>query len=158
MKQVKSIAIFVFLILLSSCKEEIFLNEIDSDIKITMQESMESGKRALQFCCETDTAYPCFNYKIIHSVKRSSNTINIVFEGIYFSTICADAFGPATATIDLGSLPTGDYKLNLKVGKKSSNAILGVSPEMYSVSFSSLEQIQFTDTHLNRITEPIKNK
>ncbi len=153
MKQVKYIAFIFLLILVSSCKEDIPLQEFDSGIKISMWESAEADKRTLQFRCETEMIYPCMNYLIIHSVKRSSNTINIDFKGIYMPGICSNAFGPAVTTVNLETLPPGDYTLKLKVGAESSNAVLSVFPEMYSISSSSLEQIQFTPPQLSRIPE-----
>ena len=103
---------------------------IDSEIVITMK---ESSLRTLQLYFSTTKIYPCCNYPIDLSWKRSSNIIDISFKGIIKTELCLTALGPATATIDLSALSNGTYRLNFQDGNLKRSGELIVSSNSYKI-------------------------
>ena len=89
------------------------VSKIDSQIVITIK---ESSSQILQLDFSTTKIYGCCNYSIDLSWKKSSNIIDITFRGVIETDWCLTAMGPATTTIELGTLSNGTYLLNFYVG------------------------------------------
>jgi len=149
--------IISLLLLMSSCKKDAPIENIDSDIefdtdiKIKMKETLDSSKRTLQFYCFTEKEYGCANYGIKSTFNYSSNSIEIDFKEVLFSDFCLTAFGPARTTIDLGTISNGIYKLNIKVGKNNSEGQIVVTSNSYSILLTNQSQLQLTNSPLHRI-------
>ena len=80
----KRLAWVVFLLaLLPACEKLSQAEDLDSDVIISMWEPLQGGVGRLQFFCETEKIYPCSNYSIVYTVKRSGKDINIRFEGCF---------------------------------------------------------------------------
>lgn len=127
------------------------MEKVDSDIKIEMWETMDSTKRTLQFNCSTEKAYGCSNYGISKTFSKSSDKIDIDFNGILIYDFCLTALGPATTTIDFGTLPNGTYNLNIKVAKEKSNGQLIVTPDYYEIKLDNQKQLQIINSPLQRV-------
>jgi hypothetical protein len=124
--------------------------EIDSEINITM---MEHSSGTLQLYFSTTKIYPCCNYPIDLSWKKSSNTIDISFKGVIETDFCLTALGPATATIDLGTLSNGTYQLSFFNGSVKHSGELIVSSDSYKINFVNNSNFHFTNMPLNKIPE-----
>jgi len=157
--KVNSLNLTIFFLILagsfSSCnkQEQRNISLIDSEINLRMVETFDVSPRTLQFHCSTTKTYPCCNYPIYAVNRQTSNIIDISFEGVIETDICATALGPATAIIDLGTLSNGTYRLNLQNGKYKRTGEIIVSSDSYKVNFSSNSAFCFTNTPLNKIPE-----
>lgn len=56
--------------------------------------------------------FECINYRIVYTLSKNGNTLNLHIEGVTIGPICATALGPATATHFL-NLPVGTYTLRV---------------------------------------------
>lgn len=141
----------VFLLLLCGCKKDTLVDKIDSDIKIKMWETVDSTSRTLQFYCSTEKEYGCSNFGISKTFNKSSHNIDIDFNGILLSDFCLTSIGPATTTIDLGTLSNGIYNLNIKVERKKSEGKLIVTSNYYEITLDKQKQLQIINSPLYRI-------
>jgi len=141
----------ILILLLCSCKKDAHIEVIDSDIKIKMQETVDSTKRTLQFYCSTEKGYGCSNFGISKIVNQSAYNIDINFEAILINTFCLTSIGPATTTIDLGTLSNGTYNLDIKVGGKKNKGQLIVSSDNYAITLNDKKQLQVINSPLRRI-------
>jgi len=126
------------------------VSKMDSEITIAMS---ESSLRTLQLYLSTTKIYPCCNYPIDLSWKKSSNTIDISVKGVIETDICLTALGPATATIDLGALSNGTYLLNFHIGNLKRSGELIVSSDSYKMNLVDNPNFRFTNTPLNKVPE-----
>jgi len=125
-------------------------SKIDTQIEITM---MESSSKALQIYFSTTKIYPCCNYPIDVSWKKSSNIIDITFKGVIETDICLTALGPATAMIDLGEFKNGTYQLNFHNEHVKQSGELIVSSDSYKINFKENSLVHFTNIPLNKIPQ-----
>ena len=126
---------------------------IDSDILFVMAETLDGGPRSLQLHCRTEKVYSCSNYGIARSVKKHSQTIGIKFTHVILHDFCLTALGPATTTIDLGSLDNRLYALEISVGNDRSLGHLTVTDEFYQLDFVERTRLQPQVYRLNRVPE-----
>jgi len=141
----------ILLLLLCSCRKDAPVDQIGSDIKIKMLETVDSTKRTLQFYCSTEKEYSCSNYGISKTFSKSSDNIDIDFNGIIISNLCLTSIGPATTTIDLGTLSNGTYNLDIKVERKKSSGQLIVTSDHYTITLDKQKQLQIINSPLQRI-------
>lgn len=125
-------------------------SKIDSEIAITM---MESSSQALQLYFATTKEYPCCNFPIDLSWKKSLNTIDITFKGVFETGLCLTAIGPATAMIDLGVFNNGTYQLNFYNENVKQSGELIVSSNSYKINFVDNSLVYFRNIPLNKIPE-----
>ncbi len=151
MKQL--IYITVILSLLCSCRKDSAEDKIDSDIKIKMWETVDSTKRTLQFYCSTKKEYSCSNYEISKWFGASSNNVDLYFQSIIVYDFCLTSIGPATTTIDLGTLASGTYNLDIKVEQEKSEGHLIVTPDSYTIKLDKQVQLQIVNPSLKRVPE-----
>jgi hypothetical protein len=143
--------ITIFLLLLCGCKKDASVDKIDSDIKIKMWETVDSTKRTLLFYCSTEREYGCSNYGISKTFNKSSDNIDIDFNGILVYDLCLTSIGPATTTIDLGTLSSGTYNLDIKVERKKSEGQLIVTSDYYAITLDKQKKLQIINSPLHRI-------
>ncbi|MCL2413872.1 MAG: hypothetical protein FWC94_01275 [Bacteroidales bacterium] len=141
--------IAIISLLLAGCDKE-SNNGIDSEINITMMEDL-SG--AIQLYFSTTKIYPCMNYWIDLSWKRSSNNIDVTFKGVISPGVCLRALGPATETLNLGVLNNGTYQLSFYNRDERQSGELIVSSEGYRINFANNSLVHFRNIPLNRIPE-----
>ena len=125
-------------------------NGINSEINVTI---MENSSRALQLYFSTTKEYPCCNFPIDLSWKKSSNTIDITFKGVIETDLCLTAIGPATATIDLGVFNNGTYQLNFYNENVKQSGEFIVSSDNYKINFADNSLVHFRNIPLNKIPE-----
>jgi len=125
---------------------------VDSDINIRMVEVFDVSPRTLQLHCSTTKIYSSGSNPIYVVCQQSSNNIDISFKGVAPIGITAD-IGPARATIDLGALSNGTYRLNLYNGDLKHTGELIVSSDNYKVNFVDQPEFRFTNSPLNKIPE-----
>lgn len=144
-------ATMLFLVILFGCQKDYTVEPIDSDIEIYLWETLGTSNRTLHFNCATERIYGCYNYTISTKYKETSDNIKIDFNGVIIPEFCLTALGPAKSTVDLGSLSTGTYNLNIEVEGKKSKGKLIVSPESYAIEITNPKQIKIKNSPLYRI-------
>lgn len=150
MKSFLSITI-LFILLYGCSKSPLSVPVFDENVKIAMVEQVDSTKRTLTFNCATEKIFGCINFLINNRVTVSDNKISIHFIEIAKSDICLTAIGPATATIELGSLANKNYELELTVGEEKILGQLAVSATGYQASLPVQSRVGFTNPDLKRI-------
>ena len=119
----KKIIFFLTLIfLISSCKKDYQLEEIDSDILV----SVVNKDSEIEIKGETEREYSCSNYTIINSNKNRKNEIYIHFKKVQVPDICLTSIGPAKCTIGIGKLANGDYPITFELNNKKTKGNLKV--------------------------------
>lgn len=139
------------LLILIGCKKDSTADNIDSAIVVSMWETRDSVNRILQLHCKTVTIYPCSNFSILSDVDIYANKININFTEIFVPDACLTALGPATAIVDLGSLTSGTYDLNINVGKKNTKGKLIVTNDRFYMLLQNPQKLQLTNAELRRV-------
>ncbi len=116
-----------------------------------MWETLDSTKRTLQFYCSTEKVYGCSNYSINKTLRKSSDNINIDFSGILIYDFCLTSLGPATTIVDLGTLSSGTYNLNIKVDRNRGEGRLIVTSDYYVIELDKQKQLKIINTPLHRV-------
>lgn len=145
-------------ILLFSCESESEeqINTLGSEISFSLAEYLDPQQKNLTFKFLTEKDFPCINYQISHQVQRVGNIITIELTDVEKADVCLDAIGPATAFIDMGNLPEGDYNLLIKVGEAITNqGTLSVTPQSYQLSMEEPEGLIVENIELLRIPDNV---
>lgn len=126
------------------------ISDIDSEINITI---MENSSGELQFHFSTAKDYSCCNYPIDLSFKKSSDNIDIKINGVIETGLCLTAIGPATGSVNMGSLENGVYSLTFHNRDKTYSGELYVSSESYKINFASSPDLIFKNMQLNKVPD-----
>jgi len=124
---------------------------IDSKILVTLSERLNG--RSLLMRCRTERVYGCINYQIEFSTARWGSTVMVNFRDITIGGICFTAIGPATCTIDLGSLSPGTYPLVFGVRTGTTKANLIVTNDAYTIVPIQAGGVSFPSPVLRRIPD-----
>lgn len=138
---------------LSGCRSDSMIEVIDSDVRLKLWETVDSTGRSLMLYCSTEKQYSCSNYAIDRSFNVSPGNIQIDFNGITTPEICLTSIGPATTTINLGSLANGTYQLVINVERNKSEGRLIVTSGFYEIILDQQEKLQIVNPILNRIPD-----
>jgi hypothetical protein len=150
---IRRLALPVLGVILASCRSmsPTHVEPIRSEVSITAHEQLGASARTLQMICKTTQIYPCSNYGIVSSVNRSGASIAINFRGVEVPGICLTSTGPATRTLDLGSLADGSYALTVNSGGSTLNGSLQVTDGVISVTAPPSTAVGFPRPVLHRI-------
>jgi hypothetical protein len=124
MAQQTRFALFLLMLTLVGCKEEVNTNDIESDILIEARTIV--GRNEL--VAHTEESMPCANYKIRHSIDRKSSRLEIHFKDILIPELCLTAFGPASTIISLGTIPSGNYEVRFFLNGETTRGTLTTQP------------------------------
>lgn len=141
------------LMIFSSCLKLSEQENIKSDVQIKLFEYIDSTKRDFYLLCYTKDTYECMNYGIGHIVDKSSNKVSIDFQGIVKPYMCATALGPATASINLGTLAQGATPFEFSVEGKSTQASLENSQAYYEMTLTSPQSLSLFYQRLYKVPE-----
>jgi hypothetical protein len=144
------------LILLIACDDndqEAKSDAVDSKIIIEARELLTPNGRRLTLLCETEKIYPCANYPILTEEQTFPNAIEITFTSIGEIGICFTAMGPASTTIDLNSISTGEYDLELNNGVFKNRGTLKVTDSDITFQFGQTLGIDFVRTNTKRVLD-----
>lgn len=135
------------------CKKDKEIVSSPGAINIHMMENIDSNtsKRTLIFKCATEKIYECSNYSIQTSVAMAGDIITIHFEKIVTPDVCLTSPAPASAYIDLGTLPNKTYQLVLSAGDVTIEGQLTVSTGSYKADIPVQHEIRIVDADLQRI-------
>lgn len=150
--------LFIISVLFFSCESgpEEQVNTLGSEISLSLAEYPEPQEKTLSFKFLTEKDFPCINYQISHNMQRAGNTITIELTSIEKADVCLNAIGPATAFIDVGNLPEGDYDLTIRLGKSISNhGTLSVTPQAYSLAFEEARGLIVENKELLRVPDDV---
>lgn len=114
--------LLMMLFVLGSFQDDKQMVNIDSDIKV--KATIVESKVVLSSLSKT--IYPCLNYHITFEKEVIKDKIKIRFKKITIPEICAAALGPASCTIDLGGLKSGEYELSFFVNEIETKGVLNV--------------------------------
>lgn len=126
---------------------------IESKILITPSENLGPTQRTFEFRCRTETIYGCINFMISYRTTISAQSIIMDFLAITQPQICLTALGPATATINLGSLSPGTYSLLISVNGEIIPAQLVVTTHSYEILNGESRWTGFTEPLLRRVPD-----
>jgi hypothetical protein len=124
---------------------------IDSTISLDLWEELSPNQRTLQLRAATERIYGCSNFSIMYRLSVSTQLIQVDFLGIDLPPICLTALGPATATMNLGSLSNGSYQLILTSNGSVTGSQLIVSDDFFKVINPDGIQTKFRRTELLRV-------
>lgn len=141
----------LLVLLICGCRKDISPGPIDSTIHLRMWETLDSTGRELRFECSTAKSYGCCNYEIGHAMEQEAGKINIEFGGIIVPYMCLTSIGPATATIELGSLSNGTYDLDIQLQDQYEHGQLVVAPGAYAIHIGESRQLLVDIPILNRV-------
>ena len=143
----------ILLLLFYGCEKDHNIENINSDIIITLWENLENSGRSFELKCETEEEYPCCNYSILNDFSINYKSISINFKKISKPEVCLTAFGPAKAYLNFGYLANDTYDLEIKVINRKSYGKLTVTDNYYSIDLYYQKKIQLTQYTLNRIPQ-----
>ena len=119
-----------FLMLIFSCEEE-RTDEllINSTVEIEMHVAPAAGTGEVVLHCKTLKEYICYNYVIGYSKAGEGKSLKINFRHVspHVSGKCGAEVGPATAEINLGTLETGIYTIELNNGVLENRGTLEIT-------------------------------
>lgn len=84
--------------------------EVNSDIKIILQEEISEEGSNLVIRSETFEIFNCYNFILITKENKEENRIIITYSGITKPEICLTALGPAQSVATF-SLKNGNYDI-----------------------------------------------
>ena len=125
-------------------------DEVDSEVNIYLLEDLPS--RNLKMYFETARNYGVCDNTIDLSWNKTPMGFDISFKGVLEHGILT-AIGPATVTIDLGVLNTGNYQLTLRNGQEKFSGVLSVFSDKYTIRLDSNPAFDFRNSPLNRIPD-----
>ncbi len=118
------------------------LSPIDSKLILYIHEEINSSNRYLILLCITEKTYSPAGSKIISSLIKDGNTINIEFKDLLISQGGAAIFSPASVIYNIDSLKEGSYLLNISVNNKTLKGLLTVTNESYEIKIQPNNLIQ----------------
>ncbi|MEM6270651.1 MAG: hypothetical protein AAF998_14515 [Bacteroidota bacterium] len=123
----------IFGLLLASCTQEFEKTDIDSEILL----SLGKTDPPYSLIAETDSIYPCFNFRIATRVRSGPNNFIVSFRHIEEELTCEDSPAPASVEITLGFLVADQYDMEFRL---DGNAYTGV----YEVFADGTVDFRFT--------------
>ncbi len=125
----------------------------DENIKIRMEEKVDSTKRTLLLVCFTEKIYGCANNTIQSSYTVTNDKITINFIKLNESAICLTALGPAFTLINLNGLSNKNYQLEINVGATKITGELKVSATNFHAILPVQTKAQFVNANLARVPD-----
>ncbi len=121
--------------------------------KVAVQpfETLSSSQRTIELkCVAAEFGSPCES--VVTSVSHSGNSYTVNFSGIYVSpNPCVAIVVPVIATVSLGNLGPGNYKLNFIVNGVWNTLGLAVSNTSIVLSGSDTSWVNYTNPVLTRV-------
>ncbi len=151
----KRLLLIVAAAILASCDDDSDLssNPIDSTIIIEARERLDPDSRQLTLFCRTEKEYPCINFPLLTETDFDEDLLKISFTGVHETNLCFTAIGPAVTLVDLGSLPTGEYELELNNGTLISQGVLTLTDTEINFTFPQLNGIEFVREITKKVPE-----
>jgi len=126
---------------------------IDSKILITFAETLSSSGRSFLMRARTERIYACVNYRLRYDLTRSGSNMRVLFHDVTIGAVCFTATGPATASLDLGDLPSGTYSFIFQAPTGTTRTDLRVDDDAYTVASVQGESVVFPSPVLRRIPD-----
>ena len=148
--------LFLLFIFLAACEPsslEPAQAPLETKILIQPKEELKDGKRSIVLLNKTEKIYPCINFSIWTDQAFTDRSFKITFTGVEEENICATALGPATSSVDLGSIPNGDYYIELNNGNIKNKGLLSVTNREVELVFAQQNGIEIVVPKLMRVPE-----
>jgi hypothetical protein len=153
MKRSYTLALLPLLIACESSDPGLSSSPADSPIVVETREALEPDSRRLTFHCKTEKIYPCVNYPILTESHIDEDSFGITFTGVGEIDICLTALGPATVSIDLGSISNGEYEIELNHGELRNAGILKITDTEIDLLFDRPHGIEIMRPSTLRVPE-----
>lgn len=144
------------LILLGACdnnNEDLRNDPIDSKIFIETREVLGSNSRSLTFYCRTEKSYPCINYPLAFSLNKTIGRYEMTFTDVIETDMCFTAIGPATATVNLTTVPNGVYNFEINNVNLRNKGTLEISDSEINLHFSKQNGIEIVREKTLRVPD-----
>lgn len=150
----KVLVLMAVILILAGCgKDKITQNDpTDNEvmaINLTMAEDPTSTTNELIFHLATDQILGCANFKILYDLKWRGLAPEIDILGSDLPDICATAYGPATAAINMGVLPSGEHIITINNGMSSIFKLI-VTENAYQIVPEELHNLTINNSYLAR--------
>lgn len=135
MKNIILLTTLLFLVI--SCNKDYETINIDSDILV----STEKLDNTILLTAETERNYATLGHQITFCDKVKKKEVYIEFKKVKVPEVGLTALGPATSSINLGSIENGEYAVTFELnGKKTKGKlIIGNSAELNIDSGSNVK-------------------
>jgi hypothetical protein len=141
----------ILVFLFSACKKDESAKTNKSAINIKMWETLGNAQRIMKLHCSTEKHYPCSNFIINYTLTTNNEMILIDFIGTVEPKECLTAIGPASTTINLGTISNGTYNFEISVDKRKSKGALIVTSDYFKIDLDRQKNVSLPYTVLNRI-------
>ena len=131
------------------------LSPINSQIVMSIREEITSSKRnvILSFC--TTELYSPAGAKIIGSINKENNIIQVDLQDIKMPEAGAAISTPASVSFMLDSIPNDNYSLQITINGKKVIGLIKVSDESFEIKTQPNNIISYQQNNLLRIPENI---
>ncbi len=143
---------------LAEVGDAIIVSDVEDEFYIDMWEDLsgENGARELVLKIESIEPANCLNYDIDYQSARLGNRLSVSLNQFIEPADCLAGEAPVKADINLGSLPSGNYNVNIDFRNTVENdGQLLVSPESYFLTMKSEDGIVLLREELLRVPEDV---
>lgn len=150
----KVIILIAVLLIIAGCGKDKITQSDPTDnnamaINLTMAEDPTGTTNELIFFLATDEILGCANFKILYDLKWRGLAPEIDILGSELPEICATAYGPATASINMGILPLGENIITINNGNSSVFKLI-VTENAYQIVPVELHNLTINNSYLGR--------
>lgn len=152
MKVNKYLYLLGVVLVLSQCREKQVGAEdtfISSNIVISVAEQYVVGEKSVYLYGQTTTSYSC-NRSIVTEKITGENQFSIQYQQISPLTYCNGQSGPAFSSVRLGTLPNGDYKLELNGPGWENKGVLRIDSTNITLIFDKLKGVEIPTPTIKR--------
>lgn len=143
---------------LAEVGDAIIVSDVEDEFYIDMWENLASANGARELVLKIESIEPanCLNYGIDHRFARAGNRLTVSLNQFIEPTDCLPGEAPVKADVNLGSLPSGNYNVNIDFRNTVENTgQLLVSPESYFLTMKSEDGIVLLREELLRVPEDV---
>lgn len=116
----KFVVIFILLFTATSCKKDYQLENIDSDIWV----SVVANGSDIIINAKTGREYTCNNFGIKYCLRTNKDRIYVGFKKIQVPDFCLTSLGPATCNIAIPELKNGEYPITFELNNRETKGTL----------------------------------
>ncbi len=141
---------------LADVGDAIIVPDVEDEFYVDIWEdlSTDNGGRALILKIESIHPENCLNYSIDYRFDRTGNRLTVSLVDLREPADCEPGEAPVTADVNIGSLPSGNYAMNIDFRNTVENSgQLLVSPERYFLTMKTQNGIVLLREELLRVPE-----
>ncbi|MDX1667621.1 MAG: hypothetical protein R3350_10340 [Saprospiraceae bacterium] len=137
---------------LAKPEDPILVVDVEKEFLVDMWEKLEGDARFFQLPIQTVKEEDCLNYGIDVHLERSSRRLDLSFNDIVKPEDCIPGTGPASASVDFGSLTLGYYEISFSLKETIVNkGRLIIGADYYELDIESENGLSFLHEKLHRV-------